>query len=137
MRSLFVSAIVLASLSLLSACGAGEGGELDEEASVGEIAQAQARSPTQGGSCTIERCSGIKDPFGSYECDKNGKCSCVRGGTSGSCDSEGKNCKEKCETSSGRPPPPAEVDVPPGEVWTGNLADHVDLKDAAMSEVAP
>ncbi|HVJ18841.1 MAG TPA: hypothetical protein VM686_25645 [Polyangiaceae bacterium] len=138
MRSTIVGAIVLASLSLLCACsGADDGSDFDEQAGLGEIAQAQARSPTQGGACTIETCAGTKDPFGTYNCDKNGKCACVRGGTSGSCDSEGKNCKEKCETTTSRPPPVFEVDPSPGEVWAGEEVNHVELNDIETSEVAP
>jgi hypothetical protein len=95
-----------------------ENAELVEE-DIGQASQAQRKSPDSGGSCTIEQCNGIKDPFGSYECTTvNNKttCSCKRGTVSGSCDSEGTNCKEKCSGTTSLPSGGWQVQVAPSSL---------------------
>lgn len=112
-------AVVIAAAFFLPACGGGlDESELED---VEEIGQAQAKEPTTGDACTIERCSGIKDPFGKLTC-KDGVCTCARDGASGTCDSEGKNCKEKCSgttttPSSNRPGTNLDFDVVLDEVY--------------------
>ena len=100
---------VLLVLSALFAVACGSAEEVSET-DLGEVSLAQKKSPENGGSCTIEQCSGIKDPFGTYSCC-NGVCSCSRGGVSGSCDSNGENCKESCPTPPSTPSRAGMVDI--------------------------
>jgi hypothetical protein len=93
-------------LVALNACAAelgDEPGDAPQDDSTGTAHLEQRKDPTPSGSCTLNKCSGIKDPFGTYEC-KDGKCSCRAGGSVGSCDANNQNCSEKCDT-----PPPTET----------------------------
>jgi hypothetical protein len=118
------SVLLLASSWLVVGCiGAEESDGAD--ADLGEVSLAQKKSPTQGGACTIERCTGIKDPFGSYSCDKSGVCSCVRTGVNSTCDSNGENCKETgC--------------APPSSTTSGkDIALEVDPGPTTVEETVP
>jgi hypothetical protein len=91
-------------------------GGAGEEETLDEVSLAQDNQPTPDTSCTIVKCNGLKDPFGTKECDKQGNCKCVRGDVSGSCDASGQ-CKEKCSTTTTRPGSGMGIDVStPGSV---------------------
>jgi hypothetical protein len=137
LRAIARLALLPCVLSLFAACGSADDAMEDD---LGEIGLAQDNAPTQGGSCTIVRCSGIKDPFGKYSCDKNGNCSCVRDGVSGACDSAG-TCTEKCSgTTTGIKPALDGLNgqYGPDEVSAGgDDPNFVDWGGLDVSEVKP
>jgi len=136
MRISFAGIAVLVSVCLLPACGGADEMEL-EDAQLEEISQAQAKRPETGGACTIVKCSGLKDPFGTYKCDANGACKCERGTSSGTCDSDGNNCKEKCETTTSRPAPAFGFEASPDEVYADEGSPQPKLPAGTLEKLAP
>jgi hypothetical protein len=133
------SVLFLVSSWFMVACSGAEPSDDGEVAEAGEISLAQRKSPSQGDSCTIERCGGTKDPFGKYTCDKNGVCGCVREGVNTTCDSNGENCKETgCapSTASGSSKEGA-LEVDPGPTSVEETAPWHAPVEWSPSTVAP
>jgi hypothetical protein len=99
MKSLKLSLVFGILAALVTACGAADAGDIGSEEPTDEVQQELPKGwGSSGGSCTIEKCNGVLDPFGHLECIAGGFiCTCVHGTTRGSCaPGNASDCHETC-----------------------------------------